>query len=119
MRAGHELGAGDGTAGWSFTANSVAYQEFLSACGAARDPRSRWSISDQMRPFADRTDCGRLLHPLETPSQQSRLSDLQRGIEFMDEMQELVHGALSSPAMEVSITTGRLDRPAHRDHAGA
>ena len=68
-------------------ANSVTYNEFLSACVTARDRRSAWSITDQMRAAGTVPSAATRSILLRSLTERSHLSDVQGAVELMDELQ--------------------------------
>merc|ERR1719379_2674344 len=91
-------------------ANSVTYNEFLSACVAARDRRSMWSIVDQMQASGTAPNAATCSILLRSLTGHSHVSDVQRAIELMEQMQEPVDEVLFSSVVEVCIRIGRLDK---------
>merc|ERR1719515_224365 len=91
-------------------ANSVTYNEFLSACVAARDRRTMWSIIDQMRAAGTAPSAATCSILLRSLTEHSHSTDVQRAIELMGEMQEPVDEVLFSLVVEVCIRIGRLDK---------
>merc|ERR1719163_2726095 len=91
-------------------ANSITYNEFLSACVAARDRRTMWSIIDQMRAAGTAPNAATCSILLRSLTEHSHTSDVQRAMQLMDDMQEPVDEVLFSLVVEVCIRIGRLDR---------
>merc|ERR1719379_2997888 len=91
-------------------ANSVTYNEFLSACVAARDRRSMWSIVDQMQASGTAPNAATCSILLRSLTEHSHISDVQRAIELIEQMQEPVDEVLFSSVVEVCIRIGRLDK---------
>merc|ERR1719326_225186 len=84
-------------------ANSITYNEFLSACVAARDRRSLWSIIDQMRAAGTAPNAATCSILLKSLTEHSHSTDVQRAMELMGEMQEPVDEVLFSLVVEVCI----------------
>merc|ERR1719265_1716420 len=69
-----------------------------------------WSIIDQMRAAGASPSAGTCSILLRSLTEHSHLSDVQRAIQLMDDMQEPVDEVLFSLVVEVCIRIGRLDR---------